>query len=368
MNRLERQSPSMLIEIAKLYSYFRPYLTAFSIIYPTLPLRSGSALTGNMSAVCSTAAIRAAMRYRLEMKTIGVISILILGGTGPLTVSAAASSVSSEKTASKQANHKLTPVLQARAVSGLGQLCGVYGEKLSPEDVGRILKKKPETGDDAWKPDSYSIREEDGMMLIPAGNFLLGDEKKPIPLPAFRIDKTEVTVADYARCVKAGNCPKPVSDPDAGNWGHADRDHHPMNNVSWSEANSFCQWAGKRLPTEQEWEKAARGTDGRTYPWGTQEPTCDRAVVAQDGGGCGKQSTWPVCSKPDGDSPYGLCDMAGNVWEWTADWYENKSTRVVRGGSWLSNSSFPRSISAAHRNGANRPSDRNPSLGFRCAQ
>ncbi len=205
-----------------------------------------------------------------------------------------------------------------------------------------------------------------GMVTIPAGNFLYGDDKKSVYLAAFKIDRTEVTVADYARCVQAGKCTKPDSSSDPDNWGKPGRENHPVNDVNWNDAKAYCEWAGKRLPSEQEWEKAARGTDGRTYPWGEQEPTCDRTILDEGGLGCGKNGTWPVCSKPNGNSPYGLCDMTGNVWEWTADWYTVNETRVLRGGSWSDdgNMTFFR---AGDRSGC-APADLGNNLGFRCAQ
>ncbi len=211
---------------------------------------------------------------------------------------------------------------------------------------------------------------EGDMIEIPPGNFLYGDDKKQVSLPAFKIDKTEVRVAAYAKCVQSGKC----SSPGTGqycNWGKSDQNDHPINCVNWNDAKAYCEWAAKRLPTEQEWEKAARGTDGRTYPWGEQEPTCDRVIMDLDtdfgneNEGCGKNGTWPVCSKTAGNSPYGLCDMAGNVWEWTADWYTVNSTRVLRGGSWNFVDSSP--FRAAGRLDDN-PAGRFSGFGFRCAQ
>ncbi len=202
-----------------------------------------------------------------------------------------------------------------------------------------------------------------GMVTIPAGNFLYGDDKKSVYLAAFKIDKTEVTVAAYAKCVEAGKCSEPDSGGTYDNWDKRGRENHPVNEVNWNDATAYCAWAGKRLPTEQEWEKAARGTDGRTYPWGEQEPTCDRTIMKQGGWGCGKNATWPVCSKPNGNSPYGLCDTADNVSEWTAS--SEGTYRVLRGGSWYDG--FAAFFRAANRS-FNSPAARYYFYGFRCAQ
>ena len=111
------------------------------------------------------------------------------------------------------------------------------------------------------------------------------------------------------------------------NWNQSGRGDHPINCVSWNQARTFATWLGARLPTEAEWEYAARsGGENREYPWGDEEATCERAVVYEryqnpkDGNrGCGRDSTWAVCSKSAGNTEQGLCDMAGNVWEWVED-------------------------------------------------
>jgi len=170
------------------------------------------------------------------------------------------------------------------------------------------------------------------MVLIPAATFLMGcnesadDEcfgnEKPahmVTVPDFKIDLTEVTVQAYGLCVDAGVCTAPIRSG-VCNWGEAGRTDHPINCVSWYEARQYCAWAGRRLCSEAEWEKASRGTDGRIFPWGNQQPDCDLAVMNTNSGtGCGEDTTWPVGSLPEGASPYGILDMAGNVWEWIED-------------------------------------------------
>jgi formylglycine-generating enzyme required for sulfatase activity len=166
------------------------------------------------------------------------------------------------------------------------------------------------------------------MVLVPEGPFLRGslpgvgleDEhpQRSIILAAFLIDVTEVTQANYARCVDAGRCVAPKCKADrATDWDPSGRATHPVVCIAWSEAKAFCEFVGKRLPTEAEWEKAARGPDGRLYPWGNDAPTCEHANYFE----CDRKGTEPVGSHPTGRSPYGALDMAGNVWEWTADFH-----------------------------------------------
>ena len=221
------------------------------------------------------------------------------------------------------------------------------------------------------------------MVLVPAGKFTrgstLGDDEKPvrqIALNAFYMDKYEVTVGQYARYLEVTGMEEP---PDWSIMNQPQHQRRPVVNVSWEDAVNYCKWAGKRLPTEAEWEKAARGTDGRIYPWGNEAPTRLHANYGR--------KDWddhlalsPVGSFEAGKSPYGIYDMAGNAWEWVFDWYEHdyykKSPeknpigsakgegKVVRGGSWLYVSEFLRS---AHRFDA-QPTNRLFGYGFRCAK
>jgi len=189
-------------------------------------------------------------------------------------------------------------------------------------------------------------RDFDEMVEIPAGEFLYGEEKKPVYLESFRIGKYPVTNAQYKRFLDAN--PKhrvPYRDTNWArpyNWDQEKRTYpegkanHPVVLVSWDDAQAYCDWLAKargqpfRLPTEQEWEKAARGNDGREWPWGDAFSS-EKANTAESGIG----GTTPVGCYPDGASPSGCFDMVGNVWEWAASNYD-KDTKVLRGGSWLS--------------------------------
>jgi formylglycine-generating enzyme required for sulfatase activity len=166
------------------------------------------------------------------------------------------------------------------------------------------------------------------MALVPAGTFTMGadaggelDEHPAhqVTLPAFWLDLTEVTNEAWRPCVEAGRCPK-VDETSArkngfGTDGWFRAPKQPVSAISWESARSFCAFAGKRLPTEAEWERAARGDDARTFPWGNDAPTADRAVFG------GKLSA-AVGTHPKGDGPFGHHDLAGNVWEWVDDVYD----------------------------------------------
>lgn len=238
----------------------------------------------------------------------------------------------------------------------------------------------------AWPVAARRAPEE--MVLIAAGPGVIGDgvsspfgPRRTVELPAYRIDRTEVTVAAYRKCVAAEVC----------RWNAAAdsprffSDDQPMVLVDWFEARDYCRWAGKRLPTEAEWEKAARGSEGFLYPWGndyrpnlanladvTQAPV-DLAAY---------RFTWPVGVAPGDISPAGVRDMAGNVAEWTADCYQNdyhatpfpspkaeqptaEKLVTVRGGSFIA---APEEALLYRRDGFRYAASRGLRLGFRCAQ
>jgi serine/threonine-protein kinase len=197
-------------------------------------------------------------------------------------------------------------------------------------------------------------------------------------LSAYWIYQTEVTNKMYAACQDAGVCQPPEklgSQTRSSYYRNPTYDNYPVVYVAWAASNTYCHWAGGRLPTEAEWEKAARGTDGRLFPWGNEPP---HAGLANTGNNVG--DTTAVGAYRQGASPYGVLDMAGNVWEWVADWFEvdyysispnvnpqgpassSQGLRSGRGGSWYWGDSY--ASSAYHDNWA--PNKVDSGVGFRC--
>jgi serine/threonine-protein kinase len=229
---------------------------------------------------------------------------------------------------------------------------------------------------------STMISKKDDMTLIyvPSGEFSMGndggwEEEKPlhtVALDAFWIDQTEVTNEMYTKCVQDQECSPPSN---AAHFSAESYANHPVVYVSWNDANQYCTWAGRRLPTEAEWEKAARGTDRRVYPWG-DTIDCSLANYWGSENGC-VDDTSPVRNYPEGVSPYGALDMTGNVLEWVSSLFEAypyKATdgredldasgpRVLRGGSWNVTAEFTRTS----RRDWYLPSIRRNYAGFRCA-
>jgi len=179
--------------------------------------------------------------------------------------------------------------------------------------------------------------------------------------------KSETTMAQFRACVEAGACEsehyKTKSDNERCNWGHEDRDSHPMNCVDWYGADAFCRWTGGRLPTDKEWYAEASDGATREYPWGNATADCSRCVMDDGSDGCGEYGTWAVCSKRAGNSVSGLCDMSGNVLEWTST--NNGSARVIRGSSW--SMGYALYLRASMRV-IHEPDNRNYNFGFRCAR
>jgi formylglycine-generating enzyme required for sulfatase activity len=232
---------------------------------------------------------------------------------------------------------------------------------------------------------STQVWEQDNavMVYVPAGAFWMGSEHHhkeilhEVYLDTFWIDQTEVTNARYKQCVDAGACLPPSSSSSATRdhyYGNPEFDDYPVISVDWYRADAYCRWAGKQLPTEAEWEKAARGTDGRSFPWG-ESIDCDHANYNYCVG-----DTTRVGSYPSGASPYGCLDMAGNVWEWVADWYDEDYYisspdrnplgpdsgifRVLRGGTWRGGEVHALCVS---RNWV-RPGSSLDFFGFRCVR
>jgi formylglycine-generating enzyme required for sulfatase activity len=225
-------------------------------------------------------------------------------------------------------------------------------------------------------------------VAIPGGRFEMGstryDDEQPVhevTVSSFEMLHTEVTVAQYTACVTAAACSEPWAYHANCNWTGPGIEDYPINCISWVQSRDFCYWAGGRLPTEAEWEYAARsGGQPITYPWGNDEPSCFFAVMNDNGWGCGLNRTWEVCSKLPGNTTQGLCDMAGNVWEWVRDWYHDSyvdapndgsawedpagTKRVIRGGRFYDTGDYLR---AANRIG-DHPSVQHPALGFRCVR
>jgi formylglycine-generating enzyme required for sulfatase activity len=223
---------------------------------------------------------------------------------------------------------------------------------------------------------------ESATIAVPAGAFMMGcnaavdqtckDDEVPgrsVTLTAFQIESTEVTQGRYAACVAAQQCTPP-----SGAW-NCDESASPATGVTWDQAKAYCAWAGRRLPTEAEWEFAARGADGRKYPWGNEEPDCTRTNMV----GCsGKVDA--VGLHPAGASAFGALDMAGNVVEMVADWYDMAYYKTApstdptgpatgtryggRGGGWKSDATWQRTSARDWYD----LEDTGSSLGFRCAR
>ena len=261
-----------------------------------------------------------------------------------------------------------------------------------------------------WTPEGKKLAAEraklpahDEMVRIPAGTFLMGSDRKvdrnaypaefpqrKVYLDAYEIDKYEVTTVQFLKFVLASNR-DPLIDwqYDGGNFQET-MANHPVMHVSWFDADAYCKWAGKRLPTSAEWEKAARGEDGRIFPWGNEPAGLSRANFGRTG------LSGPVRDRPErlllyppiisvdkyenGASPYGVFQMAGNVAELTADWYdpnyykkapdrnpkgpEKGTQRAFRGGGWIDSTT---TVRPAQRNGT-EPNTKMNWLGFRCAR
>lgn len=240
-------------------------------------------------------------------------------------------------------------------------------------------------------------RGKDGapMILIPAGPFLMGSNdglpnERPqhtVTLKAYYIDQFEVTAGRYQKFVESANRNLPPTWDDEAAQAMGDL---PAVGMSWTDAAAYCKWAGRRLPTEAEWEKAARGTDGRRYPWGHMQPFVDIANYNRGMWVSEAVTLVPVNSglegmsvrhglKEGGKSPYGLFHMAGNAAEWVADWYDREyyqkspdvnptgpatgDKRVIRGGSWAD---LPTGLRVTSRVSA-EPDYEDRTIGFRCA-
>lgn len=247
----------------------------------------------------------------------------------------------------------------------------------------------------AYKAGDLEIREQDGMEMVyvPAGSFEMGSDSefndeqplRKITLDAFFIDKYEVSNGQYQKCLDAGACTEPgnLTTPSQESYfANPDFADYPVVYVDWAQAQGYCQWVGGDLPSEAQWEKAARGTDGRQFPWGNEGPDTHFTYGAEDfpvdyaNFDDYEGDLMPVGSYPKGVSPFGALDMAGNVWEWTRDWYgdyevkqsvnpegpKSGTDKVVRGGSFDFGAW---SIRTTYR-GKQSPDYQNYRQGFRC--
>jgi serine/threonine-protein kinase len=239
---------------------------------------------------------------------------------------------------------------------------------------------------------STRVAAVDGMVqvYVPEGEFLMGSSEadtnaskferpqRSVFVDAFWADQTEVTNAMYVQCVDAGGCLIPIGSTSATRleyFRNPAYNNYPVLYVSWANARAYCEWAGRRLLTEAEWEKAARGPDGPLFPWGDAVPNPSRTNFNNT-----KGDTTAVGSYPNNASVYGALDMSGNVWEWVSDWYgggyyatapainpqgpEAGVSRVLRGGAW---DSALKDIRAAARL-AFGPTSRQNFIGFRCGE
>ena len=284
-----------------------------------------------------------------------------------------------------------TKIIVLGVIVILTVIIGIFHKELFESITGFLISKLSSTGTITESPpdiNSTKVSKIDGvtMLFVPAGKFLMGSldavgesnehPQHEVTLKSFWIDQTEISNSMYKKCVNEGFCTEPFDDYYFSN---ASFDSSPVTSINWNQAKTYCEWAGRNLPTEAQWEKAARGVDGQTYPWGEEIPNSIFANFGDKGsddntGVIGSQS--PVYSFPKGLSPYGVYNMAGNAAEWVADWYgdyqdnsqndpigpELGEYRVVRGGSTINNANYIRS---AFRNKA-KQTTQNSTIGFRC--
>ncbi|MCX5792657.1 MAG: formylglycine-generating enzyme family protein [Elusimicrobia bacterium] len=285
------------------------------------------------------------------------------------------------------------------AAAMLGLTGAAYADDFTlPGVTAAGLKALAVEGPVAAAPSAGGYAAEQGgpveFIRIPGGRFMMGtsdryagsEDASPrhvVYIETFEMSRTLVTVAQYAECVARHKCKAPATGGNC-NWGAAGRELHPVNCVDWDQAQQYAGFKGARLPSESEWEYAAKsaGREGWLYPWGKEAPACDKAVMS----GCRAEGTMPVCSRPAGNTKINglaageqLCDMAGNVWQWVQDRYRNSyegapidggavegegSARVMRGGSFFLDTALD--LRADRRN-IHNPDGRSY-IGFRLAR
>jgi formylglycine-generating enzyme required for sulfatase activity len=273
-------------------------------------------------------------------------------------------------------------ISQSGSLQSAGIIISVTNTPTLTTTLEPSLTPPPESSPSSVPNLAEIAREGAKMELIPAGKFAMGSndgsaDERPVhtvSLDAFYMDKYEVTNVTYKLCVDAGGClaPTDASWNSATQYNNPKYTHHPVIFVTWYQALNYCSWRGVRMPTEAEWEYAARGLNGRTYPWGE--------VLATSLANYNKSGTTPVGSYENGKSPFGLYDMAGNVWEWVNDWYSETyyqrspafnplgpavgRQRAMRGGAWQN---YEKDVRSADRTGYN-PAVGVGTIGFRCAR
>jgi len=280
----------------------------------------------------------------------------------------------------KQAKMEFTRALDVKPDAGaaIAELSALAGETSIP--LAPTATFQPPTATPI--PPIPAPAVEAAMIAIPAGEFTMGSENKierpphTVFVGAFEIDQFEATNGQFEKFVAETGYVTDAEKAGETSWRYyaKDKPQHPVVKVSWNDAKAYCAWTGKRLPTEAEWEKAARGTDGRTYPWGN-----DWNVNKANTKDAGYRGAIIVGSFPAGSSPYGVMDMAGNVSEWTSDWFQpypgypggdneaqyfGEKYRVIRGGGWFSDQTLVRTTERS----ASSTTLANDDVGFRCAR
>jgi formylglycine-generating enzyme required for sulfatase activity len=326
-------------------------------------------------------------------KLLAVIAILIIviglagcgGGTGPAP--SGEGSDAGETGGSAQSADTPTPIVLATPTPKPAPPTPT--PRPSPTAAPPVAPAEAETSEGSEEAEAEPTEPApppvtDIMIEIPAGTFTMGSdegdaEDQPaheVDLPAYEIDQFEVTNADFAVFAEQTGyetyAEKNGYSSWRDEWVEGEKDNHAVVAVTWDDANAYCEWLGKRLPTEAEWEKAARGDDGRSFPWGNDWDAA-KANVKETG----LRGTVAGGSFGEGASPYGVDDMVGNVWEWTADWYQpypgnttedayyGEQFRVTRGGGWFDEEA---QATVFNRNAADPAKTANDDLGFRCAR